>query len=103
LYYSSDDNVVEGNFFFNNGYCGVNIRVSSDNYVFNNTFFDNNIGIHLPNSPNNASDNSFSNNNVDVERENLLSEPESLLFIGFLVIIVIVGVFFFRKSRKNKK
>ena len=102
VYYSSDDNVIEGNFFFNNGYCGVNIRVSSENYVINNTFSDNNIGIHLPNSPNNASDNSFSNNNIDIEREIILSEPESLLIIGLVVIIVIIGVFLYINTRKKK-
>jgi len=98
-YYSSNNNLISGNNFSKNGYCGVNIRISSDNNVIDNNFTDNNIGIHLP-LGNLEKDNYFSNNNIDIEKDTILSGNELFVVLGFLIVIVIFGFIFYRKRRK---
>lgn len=103
LYYSSDKNTIQSNNLNKNGFCGVNIRTSQDNNVIDNNFTDNNIGIHLPQSSNTASNNTFSNNKIDIEREFALSEPESLLIFAFVVIVGLIGIILYRNIIKKKK
>jgi parallel beta-helix repeat protein len=100
VYYSSDANLIHGNNFSNNGFCGVNIRISSDNNVIGNNLSDNNIGIHLPQT-NTVNDNTFSNNQVDIERELFSSEPETFIVVGVLVVIIIAGVIIYIKIKKK--
>lgn len=100
VYYSSDANLIQGNNLSDNGFCGVNIRISSDNSIVGNNFSDNYIGIHLPQT-NTISGNVFSSNEVDIERESLLPESESLLAIGILVVLIIVGIIVYEKMKKK--
>ena len=103
LYYSSDNNTIKNNNFVDNRFCAVNIRISSNNNVINNNFSDNNIGIYIPNYSNAESNNSFSKNGVDIEREFVFSENlPFLLFISAVIIFIFVIIprIIFRKKRK---
>ena len=103
LYDSSDENTIQGNNLNNNGFCAVNIRISSDNMVMGNNITDNYIGVHLPRSENFIEDNNFSGNEIDIDREFFLYESEYILFIGIIVILGIILVFFYIKFRKKRK
>jgi parallel beta-helix repeat protein len=100
IYYNSDNNLILGNNFNNNGFCGVNIRISSLNNVIENNFSDNNIGIHLP-LKNIEDKNYFTNNNIDVERELIISGNEFLLIFGLVIILGIIGFIIYRKRTVN--
>jgi parallel beta-helix repeat protein len=103
LYDSSDENTIKSNNFKNNDFCGVNIRISSDNMIIANSFIDNYIGIHLPRCENFIEDNYFSGNEIDIDREFFLSESESILILGIIVALIIIGVIFYRKIKKKRK
>ena len=103
LYYSSDNNIIRGNSFINNGFCGVNIRICSNNKVINNNFSENNMGIYLPNSPNTASNNTFYNNKIDIEKEFALSEVNTIYFITFAIIVCLIVFIFYITILKRKK
>ena len=103
LYDSSDYNTIQNNNLNKNDFCAVNIRISLNNMIFGNNITDNYIGIHLPHSENFIKDNIFSGNEIDIDRESFLSEPEFIFVIGIIVLLVIIGVIFFKKIRKKSK
>lgn len=100
LYYSSNNNTIQGNNFSSNGFCAVNIRTSEGNKVVGNNISYNKIGIHLPllNTENN---NTFSNNDIDVEREYNLYEYDIFLIIIFYAITSVIVILIYEKLRKR--
>ena len=103
LYDSSDDNSIKNNNLNNNDFCAVNIRISSNNMIFGNNITDNYIGIHLPHSENFIEDNIFLGNEINIDRDSFLSRSESILVLGIILILGIIGVFFYSKIRKKRK
>ena len=93
LYDESNKNIIINNSLKENGYCAVNIRISSMNVVIGNNISDNNIGIHIPSMENKISNNSFSNNYKNYDKEiSLPGNGEGLLIPVFLVFILILSV-----------
>ena len=91
IYDQSNYNVLKNNIFFNNGYCGVNIKISSMNEIILNNVSNNYIGIHIPSDENNIDENYYSNNNVDIDKENLSPGFElELLIISTLIISLLL-------------
>lgn len=90
IYDSSDDNIIQENTLTKNGYCALNIRISHGNLITRNTISRNNIGIHIPSTQNNISQNILTNNTKDYDEE-LLTPGFVLtsLFISLMFIVVI--------------
>jgi LPXTG-motif cell wall-anchored protein len=103
IYDSSDENLIEGNNLTNHGYSGVNIQKSSDNNVIGNNFTGNHIGIHLPRTQNTIKDNTFSNNDINIDQEFFLTETESILLFAIGIVIIILGIFLFVRRKKKEK
>lgn len=102
LYYSSNNNTIQDNNLDSNGFCGVNIRKCRENKVIGNNISNNSIGIHLP-LLNNEKNNTFSNNDVNIEREYELFEYNIFLIIAFYVLTSIIVIIIYEKLRKKSK
>jgi parallel beta-helix repeat protein len=102
LYYSSDKNTIETNNLNNNGFCGVNIRTSIGNNVIGNTITNNSIGVHLP-SQNNENNNSFLDNDINVEREFKLYDYGIFIIVGFYGLTSIVIIIIYEKMQRKKR
>ena len=100
LYYSSNNNTIQDNNFSSNGFCGINIRTSEGNKVVGNNINDNKIGIHLP-LLNDENNNTFKNNDINVEREYDLNEYDIFLIIAFYVITSFIVILIYEKLRKR--
>ena len=103
VYDSSDSNNITGNTMINNNFCGVNIRISSNNNITGNILTDNNIGIHVPSDKygNHISDNTFSNNKNDIEKESGM--PIFELIIAVLILVCLTVFILFWKEKSHKK
>jgi parallel beta-helix repeat protein len=88
VYESSDRNSLINNSIFNNGYCGINIKISSMNTVKSNNISDNYIGIHIPSTENIIDENNFSNNNIDIDKDVLTPGFELAIIILSLIIFI---------------
>jgi len=103
VYDSSDSNNITENTMINNNFCGVNIRISSNNNITGNILTDNNIGIHVPSDKygNHISDNTFSNNKNDIEKESGM--PIFELIIAVLILVCLTVFILFWKEKSHKK
>jgi len=102
LYYTSNNNTIQDNNLTNNGFCGVNIRTSQGNKVVENNISNNKIGVHLP-FKNDEINNTFSNNNIDIEREYQLFKYDIFLIIAFYLITSIIVIIIYEKLRKKPR
>ncbi len=97
IYDSSNYNIIKNNTLTKNGYCAVNIRISSMNTIIGNNISDNNIGIHIPSTENDIKQNTFSNNNKNYDEEIVIPSFELILIILSIFFIV-----FYNKSIHGK-
>ncbi|KYK24452.1 hypothetical protein AYK24_06090 [Thermoplasmatales archaeon SG8-52-4] len=102
LYYSSDNNSIQGNNLSNNGFCSVNIRKSEGNNIVGNNISNNSIGIHLP-LKNNEINNIFSNNEINIDREYELFKYDIFLIIAFYGITSVIVIFIYEKMQKRPR
>jgi parallel beta-helix repeat protein len=102
LYYSSNNNNIETNNLNNNGFCGVNIRTSLGNMVIGNNISNNSIGIHLP-LQNNEKNNSFSDNDINVDREFKFDDFGIFIIVGFYGLTSIVIIIIYEKIQRRKR
>ena len=88
LYDQSNNNSIKYNSFIKNGYCGINIKISSMNEIISNNLSNNYIGIHIPNNENLIEDNYFADNTIDFDKELLTPGFEFLfILISFFILI----------------
>jgi parallel beta-helix repeat protein len=92
IYDRSNNNILKNNLFFNNGYCGVNIKISSMNKIILNNISNNYIGIHIPSTENIIDNNYYSNNTVNIDKENLIPGFE-LVFLIISILVISLPLF----------
>lgn len=90
LYEGSNHNWILNNTFARNGFCGVNIRDSSDTHLSGNHFEANTIGVHLPPPLFGTvmGQNEFVGNTQDVQDELDAFVVSGLAFVGFVVLVL---------------
>ena len=88
LYEDSNHNTIVNNTFARNGYCGVNIRDSSDTRLLGNRFEANMIAVHLPPPMFGTvmEQNVFVGNTQDVQEELDAFMVSGLAFAGFVLL-----------------
>ncbi len=91
LYEDSNHNTIVNNTFARNGYCGVNIRDSSDTRLSGNRFEANTIAMHLPPPMFGTviGQNEFVGNSQDVQEEFDAFVVSGLAFAGFVLLALV--------------
>ena len=91
LYEDSNHNTIVNNTFARNGYCGVNIRDSSDTHLSGNRFEANAIAMHLPPPMFGTviGQNEFVGNTQDVQEELDTFVVSGLAFAGFVLLALV--------------
>lgn len=103
IYDASNTNNITENSITHNDFCGINIYTSSNNKITGNTITDNNVGIHVPPDKyeNHILDNTFSNNENNIEKESGISFIEFAIAITVLVCLTVFVLFWREKSQKK--
>jgi parallel beta-helix repeat protein len=103
MYDASNNNTITENTVTHHDFCGINIYISSNNNITRNTIADNNVGIHVPADKyeNHISDNIFSNNKNNIEKESGISIFELTITIIILVGLTVFILFWREKSHKK--